>query len=111
MRHFEYDHLPQPLRDVSMWFAELARQVEAMLPVGPEKSAGLRKLLEAKDCAVRAARDLPSDADVGRTAEDIHAAAQRVIDEDAVRNPEGHPCRDCGQIYRNHPHGGCAVWR
>jgi hypothetical protein len=27
------------------------------IPVGPEKSAGLRKLLEAKDCIVRAALD------------------------------------------------------
>jgi hypothetical protein len=28
--------------------------MEEMLPDGPEKSAGMRKLLEAKDCFVRA---------------------------------------------------------
>ena len=34
---------------------ELAEKFEADLPDGPEKSAGMRKLLEAKDCFVRAA--------------------------------------------------------
>ena len=32
----------------------LARELDAQLPDGAEKSAGLRKLLEAKDCFVRA---------------------------------------------------------
>ncbi len=34
---------------------DLAREMDESLPDGAEKSAGLRKLLEAKDCAVRAA--------------------------------------------------------
>lgn len=56
MRYFSYDHLPEgPLRDVSMRLCYLAAQMEGSLPDGPEKSAGLRKLLEAKDCFVRAA--------------------------------------------------------
>lgn len=34
---------------------EAAQEMDTLLPDGPEKSAGLRKLLEAKDCFVRAA--------------------------------------------------------
>ncbi|MEM8271221.1 hypothetical protein Q4R99_19595 [Morganella morganii] len=33
---------------------DLAEQMDEQLPDGAEKSAGLRKLLEAKDCLVRA---------------------------------------------------------
>lgn len=36
---------------------DLAQELVAVLPDGPELSAGLRKLLEAKDCFVRAALD------------------------------------------------------
>lgn len=54
LRYFEYAHLPQPLQDVSEPFALLARQMAGRLE-GPELTAGLRKLLEAKDCMVRAA--------------------------------------------------------
>lgn len=55
MQFFEYAHLPEHLRKVSKPFCETAVWMNAELPNGPEKSAGLRKLLEAKDCAVRAA--------------------------------------------------------
>jgi len=55
MAFFTYEHLPPHLRTISMPFAQLASQLDALLPVSAEKSAGLRKLLEAKDCAVRAA--------------------------------------------------------
>ena len=58
LRYFEHGHLPPNLKEVSKAFGELAFRLEAILPDGPEKSAGLRKLLEAKDCAVRAALDL-----------------------------------------------------
>jgi hypothetical protein len=44
---------------VSRPFGELAERMADTLPSGPELTAGLRKLLEAKDCAVRAALDLP----------------------------------------------------
>jgi hypothetical protein len=54
MKYFAYEHLPERLQDVSRPVGELARQMEDALPDGPEKSAGLRKLLEAKDCFVRA---------------------------------------------------------
>ncbi len=55
MKYFEYAHLPEHLQEVSKPFGEMAQKMHAALPDGPEKSAGLRKLLEAKDCMVRAA--------------------------------------------------------
>lgn len=55
MKYFEYAHLPAKLQAVSAPFGDLATRMNADLPDGPEKSAGLRKLLEAKDCMVRAA--------------------------------------------------------
>lgn len=54
-RWFDYDHLPAGLpRDLSARCADLAGHVLAELPDSPELTAGLRKLLEAKDCFVRA---------------------------------------------------------
>ena len=57
LRYFEYEHLPQHLQDISAPCAALAEEMTASLPDGPELTAGLRKLLEAKDCFVRAAVD------------------------------------------------------
>ena len=54
MKYFEYAHLPEKLQEISKPFAELAKKMDETLPDGAEKSAGLRKLLEAKDCMVRA---------------------------------------------------------
>ncbi len=51
---FEWAHLPVRLQDVSRPFAELAKQVIRDLPRNPERTVALRKLLEAKDAAVRA---------------------------------------------------------
>jgi hypothetical protein len=53
IKFFQYDHLPPALQEVCKPIVELANQMEATLPDGPEKSAGMRKLLEAKDCFVR----------------------------------------------------------
>lgn len=55
MKFFDYEHLPEKLQKVSKPIGDLARQMNESLPNGPEKSAGLRKLLEAKDCLVRSA--------------------------------------------------------
>jgi hypothetical protein len=49
--------LPVILQGVSKPVAELAQLMDSVLPDGAEKSAGIRKLLEAKDCFVRAALD------------------------------------------------------
>jgi len=57
IQFFEYDHLPEKLKAVSKPIAELAHLMEDTLPDGPEKSAGMRKLLEAKDCFVRSVLD------------------------------------------------------
>jgi hypothetical protein len=55
MKYFKYDHLPDKLAKISKPFYELARSIEDGVAGSAEKSAGLRKLLEAKDCIVRAA--------------------------------------------------------
>ena len=54
MKWFKYEHLPTHLQDVSRECWKLAIIMDEGMPEGPEKSAGLRKLLEAKDCFVRA---------------------------------------------------------
>lgn len=51
---FTFEHLPPHLQEVSAPIGRLARQMDETLEDGPEKTAGLRKLLEAKDCLVRA---------------------------------------------------------
>lgn len=51
---FEFAHLPPHLQAVSKPFGELAAQIIATLPSNAERTVALRKLLEAKDCAVRA---------------------------------------------------------
>jgi hypothetical protein len=53
-KFFQYTHLPERLQFVSKPFGELATWVYDNLPAGPERTVTLRKLLEAKDCAVRA---------------------------------------------------------
>lgn len=54
LRFFEYGHLPEKLGNVSRPFCDLATRMAENLPPGDEVIEGLRKLLEAKDCAVRA---------------------------------------------------------
>lgn len=58
-KYFLYSHLPAHLQAVSRPVGELAELMEKSLPDGPEKSAGMRKLLEAKDCFVRSALENP----------------------------------------------------
>lgn len=59
MRYFDFLHLPVKLQHVSRHFYTLAEVVNNTLPDGAEKTVCLRKLLEAKDAAVRAALDIP----------------------------------------------------
>lgn len=54
LKFFEYEHLPEKLQKISEPFHRMAYLCAADLK-GPELTAGLRKLLEAKDCMVRAA--------------------------------------------------------
>jgi hypothetical protein len=54
VQFFAYAHLPEHLQAVSRPFGELAAVILETLPRNPERTTALRKLLEAKDCAVRA---------------------------------------------------------
>lgn len=55
LQFFAFEHLPEPLQAVSKKFSELAFNLVGTLPRNPERTVALRKLLEAKDAAVRAA--------------------------------------------------------
>jgi hypothetical protein len=54
LQFFQYEHLPPHLQAVSKPFGELAETIVTTLPMNAERTVALRKLLEAKDCAVRA---------------------------------------------------------
>ena len=54
LQFFSFTHLPVPLQAISRPFCELAELLVDTLPRNPERTVALRKLLEAKDCAVRA---------------------------------------------------------
>jgi hypothetical protein len=61
LRYFDYEHLPEHLQEVSKPAGLLAREmIETLGNSHPELHEGLRKLLEAKDCFVRAALDVDS---------------------------------------------------
>lgn len=61
LQFFTYSHLPPHLQTVSQPFSDLANQLVAVLPRNPERTVALRKLLEAKDAAVRAVLFKSSD--------------------------------------------------
>jgi len=54
MKHFEYDSLDKELADVAIVFLVAARSVCSNLRPGPERTVSLRKLIEARDAALRA---------------------------------------------------------
>lgn len=54
LQFFEYSHLPPAMQEISKQFHAIAYNVFQTIPSNPERSMALRKLLEAKDCAVRA---------------------------------------------------------
>jgi LmbE family N-acetylglucosaminyl deacetylase len=59
LQFFGYQHLPENLQAVSRPFCELAKALTdptqpESVPRNPERTVALRKLLEAKDAAVRA---------------------------------------------------------
>ena len=54
LRYFSADHLPADLAEIAAPFHRLAHDLVGRLPRNAETSTALRKLLEAKDCAVRA---------------------------------------------------------
>lgn len=54
MQFFGYAHLPEEMQAISRPFSLLAQGLVDVLPRNPERTVALRKLLEAKDAAVRA---------------------------------------------------------
>ena len=54
LQFFQFTHLPPELAEISQPFSSLALWLEHRLPRNPERTVALRKLLEAKDAAVRA---------------------------------------------------------
>ena len=54
LQFFSFSHLPPHLQEVSRPFSEMADRIVNTLPRNPERTVALRKLLEAKDAAVRA---------------------------------------------------------
>lgn len=61
LKYFEYEHLPPHLQAISKPFGEIAFELSIQLPYNDETLIMLRKLLEAKDCAVRSALALPRE--------------------------------------------------
>jgi hypothetical protein len=57
LKFFAWSHLPPYLQEVSRPFARLAGAIVDLVPRNPERTVALRKLLEAKDAAVRAGLD------------------------------------------------------
>lgn len=53
LKYFAYAHLPDHLAALSKHFYDLAHHLAATLPEGSERTVAIRKLLEAKDAAVR----------------------------------------------------------
>ena len=54
LQFFAYEHLPPKLQEISKPFGVLANGMTLQLPRNPERTVALRKLLEAKDAAIRA---------------------------------------------------------
>jgi len=54
LQFFFYEHLPPELGKIVEHYLALAEWTVGNLPRNPERTVALRKLLEAKDCAVRA---------------------------------------------------------
>jgi hypothetical protein len=63
LQYFAHEHLPTHLQDVCRPFARLAAGLAA-IPPSPELTVALRKLLEAKDAAVRASLPQRTPAEV-----------------------------------------------
>lgn len=80
--HFSYSHLPEYLQPYSKPCHDVAARMLNELPDSPQLSLGLQKLIEAKDCFVRAA-----NRHVGAIArsDELQAARKDSIVEDAAR--------------------------
>jgi hypothetical protein len=85
LHFFHYAHLPEKLRATSRLFFILASTLVTTLPRNAERSVALRKLLEAKDAAVRANLPAPVIGEKGTVASQPELGEPREIgghDED-----------------------------
>lgn len=57
LRHFNYEHLPPDLQEISQPFYKIADNMISILPDTEQRAMLLQHLLIAKDAAVRAALD------------------------------------------------------
>ena len=57
LRHLSWVDEPEDLQPIVGRLAETAIWMLSIIPDGPETTAGLRKLVEAKDCFLRAAKE------------------------------------------------------
>ena len=65
LKYFRYEHLPADLQKISKLCHTLAIQMTKECEHNAELTAGLRKLLEAKDCFVRANLDTLKKSQIG----------------------------------------------
>lgn len=79
LHFFHYAHLPEKLRATSRLFFILAHTLITSLPRNPERTVALRKLLEAKDAAVRANLPPPGFAEKPRVASEDQLGEPREI--------------------------------
>ncbi len=77
LQFFHYKHLPEKLRDTSSSFCFVALWIVDTLPRNAERTVALRKLLEAKDAAVRANLPAPKS-EVERWKEARQVASSQV---------------------------------
>jgi hypothetical protein len=54
LQFFVFSHLPPSMQRISEPFCVMANQICDTIPRNPERTVAVRKLLEAKDAAVRA---------------------------------------------------------
>jgi hypothetical protein len=85
LHFFHYAHLPERLRSTSRLFFILAATLVTTLPRNAERSVALRKLLEAKDAAVRA--NLPAP-EFGQTRAPV--ASSKEVEMGEPREIGGH---------------------
>jgi len=84
IRWFSYEHLPPHMQEISKPICEMAHKYDRVLPNCAEKSEGLRKLLEAKDCLVRAGGDIKKE-HFSQVITDAREKAAREIEERHLR--------------------------
>lgn len=86
LQFFRYGHLPPELQEVSQPFALQASLIVETIPRNPERTVALRKLLESKDCAVRA---LMYKDEFGEIVEEPREAPKPIFERGATRTGFG----------------------